>query len=126
MANWTPLRSQDENYGYAVLEDAIQKPDLDNRDYRSIELDNGLRALLVHDAGAEKAAACLTVQVGAMFDPVSLVSSLPASDLTVGLAARRAGDCPLLRAPTTEGDGPVPRRERLLCSKPGATQTSKC
>lgn len=82
MVTWTPLRSGNEKYGYAVLEDGLHKPDLDDRDYRLIELDNGLRALLVHDAGAEKAAACLTVQVGAMFDPVSLASSLRAHQLS--------------------------------------------
>ncbi|KAH9915085.1 LuxS/MPP-like metallohydrolase [Fomitopsis serialis] len=69
MGNWTRLRSEDGKHGYAVLEEQIEKPDLDDRDYRVIELDNGLRAILVHDAGAEKAAACLTVQVGAMHDP---------------------------------------------------------
>ncbi|KZT69510.1 LuxS/MPP-like metallohydrolase [Daedalea quercina L-15889] len=69
MASWSRLRSSDGENGYATLQEAIEKPDLDDRDYRVIELDNGLRAILVHDARAEKAAACLTVQVGAMFDP---------------------------------------------------------
>ena len=108
MANWTRRSSADGKYGYKILEDAIQKPDLDDRDYRLIELDNGLRALLVHDARTEKASACLMVQVGAMFDPVSLSSSPGASRLTTPLAARRAGDRPLLRASAAEGNGTVP------------------
>ena len=96
MSSWTRLRSADGKHGYAVFSDTIRKPDLDDRDYRLIELDNGLRAVLVHDAGAEKAAACLTVQVGAMFDPVSLASSLQGNNLLIALAARRAGNRPLL------------------------------
>lgn len=126
MANWTSLRSEDEKYGYRTLEDGIQKPDLDDRDYRLIELDNGLRALLVHDAGAEKAAACLAVQVGAMLDPVGPPSPLKMCGLTIVLAARCTRDRPFLRASAAEGHRTVPRRKRLLFSEPAIHQSLSC
>ncbi|KAF4750677.1 hypothetical protein FOZ63_018747, partial [Perkinsus olseni] len=47
----------------------IQKPDTDYRQYRAITLPNKMQALLIHDPKTEKAAACLAVKVGSMFDP---------------------------------------------------------
>lgn len=41
----------------------------DTRSYRAIELANGLQALLIHDATADKAAASLDVRVGSLSDP---------------------------------------------------------
>ncbi|KAH3684490.1 hypothetical protein WICPIJ_004540 [Wickerhamomyces pijperi] len=46
----------------------IEKPDLDDREYKTITLSNGLTALLIHDAKADKAAAALDVNVGAFSD----------------------------------------------------------
>lgn len=42
-----------------------------DRDYRAIELPNGLRALLIHDADTDKAAASLDVKVGSGNDPLA-------------------------------------------------------
>ena len=44
----------------------------DERDYRILELENGLTALLVSDADADKAAASMNVQVGSAQDPEDL------------------------------------------------------
>lgn len=41
----------------------------DTNSYRYLTLDNGLRALLMHDAGAQKSAAALAVNVGHFDDP---------------------------------------------------------
>jgi insulysin len=49
----------------------IQKSQQDDREYRLIRLDNGLQAMLVHDATADKAAASLDVAIGHLHDPVS-------------------------------------------------------
>ena len=49
----------------------IQKSQQDDREYKLIRLDNGLQAMLVHDAKADKAAASLDVAVGHLHDPVS-------------------------------------------------------
>ena len=55
----------------------IQKSQQDDREYRLIRLDNGLQAMLVHDATADKAAASLDVAVGHLHDPVSTRDSSP-------------------------------------------------
>ena len=41
------------------------------REYRVLRLKNGLRALLIHDAAADKAAACLSVNIGHLTAPLS-------------------------------------------------------
>jgi hypothetical protein len=56
---------------YWVFTKPIQKSQQDDREYRLIRLDNGLQAMLVHDAKADKAAASLDVAVGHLHDPVS-------------------------------------------------------
>jgi insulysin len=55
---------------YWVFTKPIQKSQQDDREYRLIRLDNGLQAMLVHDAKADKAAASLDVAVGHLHDPV--------------------------------------------------------
>lgn len=52
----------------------IEKSQQDDRDYRLIRLENGLQAMLIHDAKADKAAASLDVAVGHLYDPVSISS----------------------------------------------------
>ncbi|EAU88742.1 insulin-degrading enzyme [Coprinopsis cinerea okayama7 len=54
---------------FQVFTKPIQKSEQDERDYRLIRLDNGLKALLVHDSKADKAAAALDVGVGHLSDP---------------------------------------------------------
>lgn len=46
------------------------KGSLDKRDYRVIELENGLRATLVSDPTTDKSAAALSVGVGHFCDPI--------------------------------------------------------
>ena len=48
------------------------KPDLDDRKYRYIQLPNNLKALLISDAEADKAAAALDVNIGSFQDPEHL------------------------------------------------------
>jgi insulysin len=47
---------------------SIQKPDLDDREYKIITLQNGLTALLISDPKTDKSAAALDVNVGAFSD----------------------------------------------------------
>ena len=51
-----------------LLTDSLEKPSLDDRDYRVVRLDNELEALLVHDAETDKASAALDVNVGNFSD----------------------------------------------------------
>jgi insulysin len=50
------------------ITDELEKPDLDDRSYRVIELPNKLEALLVHDPQTDKASASLNVNVGNFSD----------------------------------------------------------
>ncbi|KAJ7074118.1 Metalloenzyme, LuxS/M16 peptidase-like protein [Mycena amicta] len=54
---------------FSVFNKPLQKSAQDDRDYRLIRLENGLQAILVHDAKADKAAASLDVAVGHLHDP---------------------------------------------------------
>ena len=56
--------------------DNIEKSDFDERNYRILELQNGLKAVLVNDPLADKSAACLRVAVGSLYDPVRVFASL--------------------------------------------------
>lgn len=50
----------------------IVKSQQDNRDYRGLQLSNGLKVLLISDPATDKAAAAMTVDVGHMSDPDEL------------------------------------------------------
>ncbi|KAJ4171777.1 metalloprotease [Fusarium falciforme] len=51
-----------------LLTNSLEKPLLDDRDYRVVRLDNELEALLVHDPETDKASAALDVNVGNFSD----------------------------------------------------------
>ncbi|PHH91307.1 hypothetical protein CDD83_1011 [Cordyceps sp. RAO-2017] len=51
-----------------VLAEGLEKPSLDDRDYRVVRLENELEALLVHDPETDKASAALDVNVGNFCD----------------------------------------------------------
>ena len=53
----------------AVVLDGIWKSSSDDRQYRSLTLPNGLRALLISDPAADSAAAAMSVAVGHTSDP---------------------------------------------------------
>ena len=55
-----------------LLTDQLEKPSLDDRDYRVIRLENELEALLVHDPETDKASASLDVNVGNFSDEDSM------------------------------------------------------
>ena len=55
---------------YKSYSKPIRQSPQDDREYRLIKLPNGLEAMLVHDAKADKAAASLDVAVGHLNDPV--------------------------------------------------------
>ena len=89
---------------YWVYTKPIQKSQQDDREYRLIRLDNGLQAMLVHDAKADKAAASLDVAVGHLHDPVSTLFLLSWVWLTRGIRiGRHARACAFLRASVIHG-----------------------
>ncbi|XP_032591237.1 insulin-degrading enzyme isoform X1 [Drosophila grimshawi] len=50
----------------------IEKSQQDTRDYRGLQLENGLKVLLISDPSTDVSAAALSVQVGHMSDPENL------------------------------------------------------
>ncbi|OWB55534.1 hypothetical protein B5S28_g1406 [[Candida] boidinii] len=54
---------------YKLITDNIEKPDIDNREYKLIELPNKLQCLLISDPITDKSAAALDVNVGSFNDP---------------------------------------------------------
>ena len=50
------------------IADHLEKPALDDRSYRVIELPNKLEALLVHDPTTDKSSASVNVNVGSFSD----------------------------------------------------------
>ncbi|KAH8824723.1 Metalloenzyme, LuxS/M16 peptidase-like protein [Flagelloscypha sp. PMI_526] len=68
-SHWTPAPPKEDIPPYSIFTQEIQKSPHDDRTYRMIELANGLRATLVHDGSADKAAASLDVAVGHLSDP---------------------------------------------------------
>lgn len=57
---------------YKDLKVNFLKPDLDDREYRYIQLPNNLKALVIQDKTTDKAAAALDVNIGAFQDPENL------------------------------------------------------
>lgn len=70
-AHWDTVLAHGSIPAYHVYSQPIHKSDQDDRAYRVIKLQNGLQAVLVHDANTDKAAASLNVAVGHLSDPVS-------------------------------------------------------
>ena len=56
----------------SVQKYAIVKSPEDDREYRGLVLNNGLKVVLVSDPSSDKAAAALDVHVGSMSDPKEL------------------------------------------------------
>ena len=71
LAEW----QSDTTGSFRYFTKPIQKSPQDDREYRLIRLENGLEAMLVHDAKADKAAASLDVAVGHLYDPVRSITS---------------------------------------------------
>ncbi len=68
-AGETPPDTAWGDHATAVVLNEITKSPNDNRDYRALSLDNGLRVMLVSDPDARKAAAALDVRTGSAADP---------------------------------------------------------
>ena len=59
-----------------ILASRLEKPDLDDREYRVIQLANKLEALIVSDKDTDKSSASLAVHVGSFSDSVDLPVSI--------------------------------------------------
>jgi hypothetical protein len=52
-----------------VISDELEKPLLDKRSYRLVQLPNKLEVMLIHDPETDKASAAIDVNVGSFSDP---------------------------------------------------------
>ncbi|KAI0345483.1 LuxS/MPP-like metallohydrolase [Trametopsis cervina] len=66
---WKRVPASADIPAYFIFSGDINKPELDDREYRLICLENGILTVLVQDSGADKAAASLTVATGHLQDP---------------------------------------------------------
>ena len=57
---------------YTIFPGSIQIPDVDERKYEIITLANSLRAILISDPNADKAACAVDVRIGSLSDPPEL------------------------------------------------------
>lgn len=92
--------------------DDLEKPDLDDRSYRVIELPNKLEALLVHDPQTDKASASLNVNVGNFSDDDDMPGMAHAVEhlLFMGTEKVSASTIPAFDSSLTKT---VSRRERV-------------
>ncbi|KAH7343303.1 Metalloenzyme, LuxS/M16 peptidase-like protein [Rhizoctonia solani] len=70
--DWSTVPASAGLPGYSIFKKEIRKPEIDDRDYRYIKLENDLEALLIHDPKADKSAASLDVEIGHLHDPDDL------------------------------------------------------
>jgi predicted Zn-dependent peptidase len=87
-----------------VIADTMEKPLLDNRSYRVIQLPNQLEILLVHDTDTDKAAAAMDVNVGSLSDPDDLPGTAHAVEHLCFMGTRKVCDryTSLPLTPTTQ------------------------
>jgi len=80
-----------------LITEALEKPLLDDRSYRVIQLANEMEVLLVHDPKADKASASMDVNVGNFSDEVDMPGMAHAVEhVRIGF---RGGACGVATAP---------------------------
>lgn len=77
--------------------DRLEKPALDDRSYRVIELPNKLEALLVHDPETDKASASVSVNVGSFSDADDMPGMAHAVEHLLFMGTEKA-NTPILEA----------------------------
>lgn len=78
-----------------LLTDSLEKPSLDDRDYRVVRLPNELEALLVHDPETDKASAALDVNVGNFSDEDGMPGMAHAVEHVSSLPVAPPSSCPV-------------------------------
>ena len=87
--------------------DTMEKPLLDDRSYRVIELPNHLEILLIHDPDTDQAAAAMDVNVGSFSDPDDLPGTAHAVEHFCFMGTKKVSDrhqpCMLELQPRMDG-----------------------
>ena len=74
------------------ISDTMEKPLLDDRSYRVIQLPNQLEILLIHDPNTDKAAAAMDVNVGSFSDPNDLPGTAHAVEHLCFMGTKKVSD----------------------------------
>jgi Secreted/periplasmic Zn-dependent peptidases, insulinase-like len=74
------------------ISDIMEKPLLDDRSYRVIQLLNQLEILLIHDPDTDKAAAAMDVNVGSFSDPDDLPGTAHAVEHLCFMGTKKVSD----------------------------------
>lgn len=74
------------------ISDTMEKPLLDDRSYRVIQLPNQLEILLIHDPNTDKAAAAMDVNVGSFSDPDDLPGTAHAVEHFCFMGTKKVSD----------------------------------
>lgn len=83
------------------IADDLERPSLDNRQYRIIRLPNKLEALLIHDPDTDKASAALDNNAGAFSDDDDLPGMAHAVEHALFMGTKKVRMIHLLRYQTT-------------------------
>lgn len=73
------------------ITDQLEKPSLDKRSYRYVELPNKLEALLVHDAETDKSSASMNVNVGSYSDENDMPGLAHAVEHALFMGTKKVG-----------------------------------
>ena len=88
-----PLMEQYSKPRAKLLTSELEKPALDDRVYRVIQLPNKLEALLVHDADTDKASAAMDVYVGSYSDRDDMLGMAHAVEHLLLMGTEKVGQC---------------------------------
>lgn len=108
-----------------VLANRLEKPDLDDREYRVIQLANRLEVLIVSDKDTDKSSASLAVHVGSFSDseglPVSILWCRPGMGANVVVGSSTCG-----RTLAFHGDREVSQGKRVQSVSSGSFGIFEC
>lgn len=79
------------------ITDSLEKPALDDRTYRVIQLPNRLEALLAHDPNTDKASASVNVNVGSFSDADDMPGMAHAVEHLLFMGTKKVGALTALR-----------------------------
>ncbi|KAI0718393.1 LuxS/MPP-like metallohydrolase [Cerioporus squamosus] len=121
MSSWKEVPASGGLPPYRFFTGDLEKPSLDDRQYRMVELQNGMRAVLVHDPEADKSAACLAVAVGHMYDPTDAQGMAHFCEHMISKVEYQflspCENCFSLVALRTERNGPIPSPDFMHAHK---------
>lgn len=75
------------------IAEELERPELDNRTYRVIKLENELEALLIHDPDTDKVSGALDVNVGSFSDADDMPGIAHAVEHLLFMGTEKVSEC---------------------------------